>query len=91
MVVVEKKRPKYSPDAPKIGTKRLERGNEIYEKLDLLESDKEGNSIYYSSMNLDRAYCYMSAAELRIEDYYLIRTASKTNGLFMDINAVAKR
>ncbi len=69
-------------DQPVIGTFRVSKTN--FEKRDKLERGLSGNT-YLMSIALDKNYVQMGLNEIRIEDYYLIRTSKSDSELYRTV------
>lgn len=83
---IDKRKPiRPQPGMPLIGTFRVSTPN--FEKESLTEPLDNGvQRPVYSSLVLDNQYLNMSSIELRVEDYYLLRTCGPNSDLFKIIN-----
>jgi hypothetical protein len=83
---VDKRKPiRPQPGMPAIGTFRVTTPN--FEKESLTEPPENGTQRpVYSSLVLDNECLNMTGIELRVEDYYLLRTCGPNSDLYKIIN-----
>jgi hypothetical protein len=78
---IVKKRPiKSYPNCPAIGSLRYPNPN--FEKR---EVEMMHEPTYTAALVMDKAYHFMSTTELRVEDYYLLRTSPVGSSLFNSV------
>lgn len=88
-VLEKKKSLRPQPGVPVIGTFRVSTPN--FEKESLIEPLENGtHRPVYTSLVLDNECLNMSCTELRVEDYYLLRTCGLNSDLYKIINNINK-